>query len=164
MSTPPLHLIGQDLDAFLAAVPLGDLGPGVIDSELAKQIRSWSFDPAAIRDPEAARACLAGLWLLANDLDASHRISQELATPEGSAWHGLMHRREGDFGNAKYWFRRAGRAAAIEPGWDPFAFTDAVQAFVERGIGDDAKLQDDQRREWRALFRHCVELAQPSGR
>lgn len=69
----------------------------------------------------AIRACLEGrnrglkgslheaaLWLLAGDLDRSHQISQSIETPSGSYWHGIMHRREGDFSNSKYWFRRAG--------------------------------------------------------
>ncbi|MCA9128548.1 MAG: hypothetical protein KDB22_15780 [Planctomycetales bacterium] len=54
---------------------------------------------------------LAGLWLLAGDLDRSHAISQGIKTPDGSYLHGIMHRREGDFSNAKYWFRNAGTHA-----------------------------------------------------
>jgi hypothetical protein len=63
---------------------------------------------------EAARGCLAGLWLAQGYLDESHAISQELAGRAGSYWHGIMHRREGDFSNAKYWFRQAG-----PPEWGP---------------------------------------------
>lgn len=63
----------------------------------------------AIKDPTSLKCCLAALWLLHDFPDESHRISQEIETPEGSYWHGIMHRREGDFGNAKYWFRRVGR-------------------------------------------------------
>jgi hypothetical protein len=51
----------------------------------------------------------AGLWLLAGDLDKSHAVSQSIETPIGSYWHGIMHRREGDFWNANYWFRRVGK-------------------------------------------------------
>lgn len=59
-------------------------------------------------DPQMAAACLAGLWLRHNFLDESHRLSQDVHTPTGSYWHGIMHRREGDYDNAKYWFRRVG--------------------------------------------------------
>lgn len=52
-------------------------------------------------------AAVAGLWLLAGELDRSHDISQNLDSRTGSYWHGIMHRREGDFANAKYWMRRA---------------------------------------------------------
>lgn len=50
----------------------------------------------------------SGLWLLAGDLERSHTISQAHGSAEGSFWHGIMHRREGDYGNAKYWFHRVG--------------------------------------------------------
>ncbi len=53
-------------------------------------------------------SCMAGLWLLVGELDRSHKISQDLSTPNGSYWHGIMHRREGDYWNAKYWFRKVG--------------------------------------------------------
>lgn len=55
-----------------------------------------------------------GLWLLAGELHRSHDYSQQIDTPSGSFWHGIMHRREGDYGNAKYWFRRAGDHPVIE--------------------------------------------------
>jgi hypothetical protein len=66
------------------------------------------FDGQPVRHREMARACLAGLWLYHDFLDEAHRISQALHSREGSYWHGIMHRREGGFANAKYWFRRAG--------------------------------------------------------
>ncbi len=51
----------------------------------------------------------AALWLLAGDLERSHKISQSFENADGSYWHGIMHRREGDFWNSKYWFRRVGK-------------------------------------------------------
>ena len=61
-----------------------------------------------IADREMASCCLAGVWLLHDYLDESHNISQRIDTPEGSYWHAIMHRREGDFSNAKYWYRHVG--------------------------------------------------------
>jgi hypothetical protein len=46
-------------------------------------------------------ACRAALWLAFDFLDESHAVSQELDTPEGSYWHGLLHRREPDFANPR---------------------------------------------------------------
>lgn len=54
------------------------------------------------------RCCVSAAWLFQNFLDESHTLSQNIHSPEGSYLHGIMHRREGDYSNAKYWFRRAG--------------------------------------------------------
>jgi hypothetical protein len=71
------------------------------------------FDGRPVRHREMARACLAGLWLYHGFLDESHRISQALHGRDGSYWHGIMHRREGDFANAKYWFAAPGRIRSM---------------------------------------------------
>jgi hypothetical protein len=55
-----------------------------------------------------ALALRAGLLLWNEALDASHTISQNVHNQTGSYWHGLMHRMEGDYSNAKYWFRQTG--------------------------------------------------------
>lgn len=67
--------------------------------------------PAEGLDPGSqpyALATKAGLHLLNESLDKSHSLSQEIHNPTGSYWHGIMHRMEGDYSNAKYWFRQAG--------------------------------------------------------
>ncbi|GAA4862737.1 hypothetical protein GCM10023310_47670 [Paenibacillus vulneris] len=67
--------------------------------------------PAEGLDPGSqpyALATKAGLHLLNENLDKSHSLSQEIHNPTGSYWHGIMHRMEGDYSNAKYWFRQAG--------------------------------------------------------
>src|SRR5206468_273917 len=54
-------------------------------------------------------ACLAGLWLYFDYLDESHTISQDdESDPDRNIWHAVMHRREPDAGNSKYWWRRVG--------------------------------------------------------
>lgn len=55
-----------------------------------------------------AQALVAALHLWNDSLDAAHVLVQDLSGSTGSALHGIMHRREGDYDNAKYWFRRAG--------------------------------------------------------
>jgi hypothetical protein len=131
------------------------------------------FTPSKVRDADMARACLAGLWLRFDFLDESHRLSQELHDAEGSFWHAIMHRREGDFGNSKYWWRRVGSHSVFGPlgedgkrlglfasnTWDPFAFVDRVEAAVTRSQGDAEVLRALQDREWQLLFDHCYKHA-----
>ena len=57
-------------------------------------------------NPDEAAALLSGLWLWHDCLDESHKLSQQLHTTSGSMWHAIMHRREGDFSNSKYWYAR----------------------------------------------------------
>jgi hypothetical protein len=56
---------------------------------------------------------LAALWWAAKgDWAQAHRIVQD-ESDANSAWvHAYLHRVEGDLGNAGYWYRRAGQAAA----------------------------------------------------
>jgi hypothetical protein len=54
----------------------------------------------------------AGLFLIHDLLDESH-IEAQAADEAGRNstapyWHGIMHRREPDYDNARYWFRRVG--------------------------------------------------------
>ena len=147
------------------------LGPGRRDSiksieELNQEIESLNLAGTTI---ELARSA-AFLWH--DHLDASHDISQDLLSSDGSFLHGVMHRREPDYPNAKYWFRRAGSHSAylilssrvekylgevqndllsklLVPGgcWDPFAFVDAV----ERREEDIEILQNIQRLEFESF-------------
>lgn len=103
---------GPVIVPLLDAEPLCELGPGRPNVPLRERLRSMEpadlFAGKKIVDHQMAQCCLAGLWLLHSFLDESHALSQEIETPTGSYWHGIMHRREPDFGNAKYWFRRVG--------------------------------------------------------
>jgi hypothetical protein len=109
-----------------------------------------------------------GLFYLCDELGASHRIAQEVSTDTGAYWHGMIHRREGDFDNARYWFRRAGtlpffgeahRAAcatssivAAQSNWDPYLFTSLCEQErfgANESLGELIKLQ---RIEFEAVF------------
>jgi hypothetical protein len=107
---------------------------------------------------------LAAIALLWHDhLDPAHALVQDLETAIGMHLHGVMHRREGDFGNARYWFHRAGRVAALDelvpaarvagaaflvPGgrWNSEAFVDA-----HASSADDVRWIALQATELRAL-------------
>jgi hypothetical protein len=78
---------------------------------LLKQLKPQKyFDGAG--DPCEAEAVLAGLLQINDYLDESHNHSQSIQgegqDANGDYWHGIMHRREPDYGNGKYWFRRVG--------------------------------------------------------
>lgn len=52
---------------------------------------------------------------LAGDWDGAHGIVQQDEADRAAAWiHAVLHKIEGDVGNARYWYRRAGRPADID--------------------------------------------------
>jgi hypothetical protein len=59
-----------------------------------------------------AIALKAGLFQIHDYLDASHELSQSIEgqgrRAAGDYWHAIMHRREPDYSNAKYWFCHVG--------------------------------------------------------
>lgn len=169
------------LSRLLSGERLCDLGPGTPHGQLRSELQALGmedlFPGRSIADRQAAAACLAGLWLLHNFLDESHTISQSIATPTGSYWHGIMHRREPDDANAKYWFRRVGdhpvfdelgrvaadltgpgatseaaRSLRLSSEWDPFAFVDFCQS-VRAGRAElEQVCREIARAEWELLF------------
>src|SRR4051812_23078703 len=56
-----------------------------------------------VRMPHDAECLRAALWLLFDYMKESHDLSQNIPTPSGSYWHGILHRREPDPPNARYW-------------------------------------------------------------
>jgi hypothetical protein len=125
-----------------------------------------AFAPAEVVDRDMAECCLSGVWLLHDFLDESHTISQGIETPSGSYWHAIMHRREGDFSNAKYWFRRMGRHPVLEAlggGFDPFEFVDRCEAAVRGKSSERDACLDLQRVEWEFLFDYCYRSAVGGG-
>lgn len=124
------------------------VGSAPQQTEIVKQVLQH---PALAGRPELA----AGLWLYVDDLDRSHTVSQGIDDTTGAYWHGIMHRREGDFSNSHYWMRqtRSHPLRTAHPELDPDALIDAVAA--ARG-SDSPDLVVRQREEWKALFEWCA--------
>jgi hypothetical protein len=63
--------------------------------------------------PPAVAPVLLALWHDARgDWDEAHRVAQDVDDASGAWVHAYLHRKEGDLGNASYWYRRAGRPVA----------------------------------------------------
>lgn len=67
------------------------------------------WDQEGSLESEKAQLIKAVLLLWHDYLDECHVICQDVKSASGSLIHAMMHRREGDFSNAKYWYARAGR-------------------------------------------------------
>lgn len=139
---------------------------GAVLAELRKLKARDVFSNAV--SPEGT---LSGLFLYFSCLDEGHKVAQDLETADGSFWHGIMHRREPDAGNAAYWFRRAGkhpvfpalRDAAryfrFDTGkeWDPFQFIEFCEAARERPGSEEERIaMQVQLAEWQLLFDFCA--------
>jgi hypothetical protein len=183
----PKHY-GPIFNELLQEEHLMPFGPGTpnlkVRSALDALTLETAFAPQKVVDPDMAQACLSAMWLYHDFLDESHQISQSISTVEGSYWHGIMHRREPDFSNSKYWFRRVGehpifgplRQAApalvsatgkhestvfllSQPSWDPFAFIDLCEACAKRHSPAEMLCRQIQKCEWQLLFDYCYHHA-----
>lgn len=72
--------------------------------------------------PAGLSAYLEALWYDAKgDWERSHHIVQDLGSATASWIHAYLHRKEGDKGNAGYWYSRAGRSMpgySLEKEWE----------------------------------------------
>lgn len=81
--------------------------------------------------PAGASLSVQALWHDARgDWEGAHNCAQDDHSRDGSWVHAYLHRKEGDLGNAGYWYARAGRRApaaqvTLEDEW-----TDIARALV----------------------------------
>ena len=97
---------------LIATPTLPDLGPG---PRAGVQMQAYLNQPLEEyfrkeKSPASLQPLLRAAALLWHDHhDAAHVLVQEEPGAEGSFLHGILHRREPDYGNARYWFRRVGQ-------------------------------------------------------
>jgi hypothetical protein len=78
----------------------------------ADEFRQSAAGPSGKPPPGSGDALLA-LWHDAHgDWDRAHEYAQSARGREGDWVHAYLHRKEGDAGNAAYWYSRAGRPVA----------------------------------------------------
>jgi len=165
----------EDVRGLIAALAGREPPQGLAPKRPADEARSAAIEALPLGESADARALRSALLLWNDDLDRSHTLSQELTTPTGSLLHGIMHRMEGDYWNAEYWFRRVGAhpcypdaareasalggAEAFGAGgvWDPIAFNRAVERAVREGGAAAETLERVQRAEMTAVVRHCFQ-------
>jgi hypothetical protein len=77
--------------------------------------------------PPAVAPALVALWHDAKgNWDLAHSVAQDVDDGSGAWVHAYLHRKEGDEGNAGYWYRRAGRShfrGSLDEEWDQIVET-----------------------------------------
>ena len=172
--SPAARILGQILEIGRSSLGPSRPKAGAWRPELDALDDTGLLGLDQIADSEAASCVRSGLLLFGDDLDGSHTLSQSIGSADGSFWHGIMHRREPDYSNSKYWFRRVGDhpvfdelASRVASGpaadeitasgtWDPFAMVDIVED-CERGSRGALReeLEELQELEMLVLAAHC---------
>jgi len=66
-------------------------------------------------NPPDVGPALVALWHHARgDWERAHDVAQDVDDASGSWVHAYLHRKEGDLGNASYWYRRAHQPVAVD--------------------------------------------------
>jgi hypothetical protein len=77
------------------------------------------------RPPAGLPPLLLALWHDGRgDWDGAHAVAQDDPSTEAAWVHAYLHRKEGDQGNAAYWYRRAGRSpysGTLDEEWEAIA-------------------------------------------
>lgn len=113
----------------------------------------------------------AGLWLYVGDFIHARQAVETDPSPAGAFWSAILHRREGAYEKALYWYGRASHHPAMEAvslsggqagagtevaGFDPVEFVGRVRRHVQ-DVHPPADLLALQHHEWAVLFRWCAE-------
>lgn len=182
LSTAARRVLRINKDHAYTALVLPSFVSGPAEAyELLDTLSPAGLFDGNVADPHAAACVHAGLWLWHDFSEAAHRIAQVIETPAGAFWHALLHRREGDFANAKYWYAQCRGHVSLATigaqvadllrdapadktllklaldGWSGAAFVDLVETVHARPNDPRHGLAVVlQQIEWRLLFDQCV--------
>ncbi|MEA3145078.1 MAG: hypothetical protein QOI53_499 [Verrucomicrobiota bacterium] len=123
------------------------------DQDLIQQVTAAKEKEIAPATGPTASCIRSLLFLAAGGLSQAHRIVQAMSTTDAAHIHGVIHRVDDDFDNARYWFRGARvhpaaaemyrRASASSPtmsqsaGWDPILVTDLLEKSRSSGVSEE---------------------------
>lgn len=171
------------LDELLATPEPAHLGPlprpGTLPADTASRLaRNLA---RTLQLPPARADTLEALLLLWHDHhEPAHALVQDLPDADAAFVHGILHRREPDDGNARYWFHRLGNHPAMIPlaqaaaplldphphlhrllpngRWDPMAMIAAASAARQPGLPPYQidLLRQLQALETRTLAQHLI--------
>lgn len=72
--------------------------------------------------PSALNIVLRSLWYDAKgNWHKAHDLINDLTDPDAAHVHAYLHRKEGDAGNARYWYSRAGQSpcnSSLQDEWE----------------------------------------------
>jgi hypothetical protein len=170
-----------DFSSLLATPTPPELGPGPRAGVQPQSALNPALDHCLQHSNlsvEAQHLIRALLLLWHDHLEPAHELAQTIDTAGGAFVHGIMHRREPDYGNAAYWFRRVGlhpafteiarRVSELPPSssnsalnqqlvrkgqWDPYGFINACSSAAKQ-LSDPVQhyLREVQRIETESLL------------
>jgi hypothetical protein len=172
--TPNAVMIGESL-SFGKKPPATELYRALPELAPERPNGQWNWLRDHIRQLDVDRAIgskgsrnrsivvRAGLLQLHDFLEESHELAQTIeGDPNADYWHGIMHRREPDASNAKYWFRHVGRHPVFEPLADAAAQILATSD-APSDSGWSAKIVRDGRWEPFPFIDLCEECRKTNG-
>ena len=145
----------DDLYAHLLTLPPPLLPPGkATDPKLTDKISSLYLHPTL----EAA------FHILNADLPSAHFLVRHMqADPafEGMYLHGILHRIEGDYDNARAWYKNVADSDIFKSSWssreEGMAFIDKVERLQKRKEGNKEALGQESVEEIKRAIGFCVE-------
>ena len=99
------------------------------------EVRLRGLCAELVLGPETTERVLAAGLLYHDHHNEAHDLVQDMTDPEGAVIHAIVHRREPDFWNARYWYRRVGDHAVyrwMTPRVLELAGTEATQGVAKR--------------------------------